>query len=69
MAAAELGVEFDDADVGPGHEAHHAEQYQSGVLPQPPVEAPVPGILVVHGQLNDRWHNHAQRAQAHGADQ
>lgn len=65
MTAAEFGVEFDDADIGSGHETHHAEQYQSGVLPQPPIEAPVSGILMIHGQLNGRRNDHAQRTQAH----
>jgi len=69
VTAAELLVEFDDAHIGSGHEAHHAEQYQSGVLPQPPVEAPVSGVLVVHGQLDRRRNDHAQRAEAHRSDQ
>lgn len=69
MAALELIPELGYAHICARYEAHNAEQYQAGVLPQSPLEAPEARILVIHGQLDHRRHNHAQCAEADGADE
>lgn len=69
MAALELIPELGYAYICACYEAHNAEQYQARVLPQSPLEAPESRILVIHGQLDHRGHNHAQCAEADGADE
>lgn len=69
MAALELIPELGYAHICARYEAHNAEQYQARVLPQSPLEAPEARILVIHGQLDHRRHNHAQCAEADGADE
>lgn len=69
MAALELSLKLGYAHICARYEANNAEQYQARVLPQSPLEAPEARILVIHGQLDHRGHNHAQCAEADGADE
>lgn len=68
-AGLELLLELAYADICARYETDNAEQYQATVLPQSPLETPESRILVIHGQLDYRGHDHAQRAEADSADE